>query len=408
MARFLYQARDAKGELATGMVNASNMDEASHQLRSEGKFIVKISPMNEDTPEMRASTLKAHARRCSRKQVIFFAHQMAVMIETGVPLTDALQCCTDQTMDPHFRAVLEDVTQTVHAGGQFSTALRKFPRVFPPVMTSLLRASEMSGTMSGMLDRISQYLSKEQQTIKQAKGAMMYPMFMVVMAVGVTVFLLTFVLPRFAGIYATRNAALPAPTQLLMTMSSILVNYWYFWVGGLIATVSGIWGALLTKQGRRGLDWIKLNMPLIGRLYQQLYITRSCRTMGTMINAGVSMLDMVAIIKHVTDNAYFQDLWEDVDDKLRQGSQLSDSLFNSPLIPRSIGQMVYSGERSGQLGKVMNRIAEFTEAEFDQTVKTVTSMIEPIMVAVMGTIIGFVAISLLLPIFSIGKVVAGG
>jgi type IV pilus assembly protein PilC len=310
-------------------------------------------------------------------------------------------------MDPHFRAVLEDVTQTVQSGGQFSTALRKFPKVFPPVMTSLLRASEMSGTMSGMLDRISQYMTKEQQTLKQAKGAMMYPMFMVVLAISVTIFLLTFVLPRFAAIYATRNAALPVPTQILMNISSVMVNYWYIWVGLTVTLTVGGWAALLTKQGRRCLDWFKLNMPLVGRLYQQLYITRSCRTMGTMINAGVSMLDMVAIIKHVTDNAYFHDLWEDVDDKLRQGSQLSDSLFTSPLIPRSIGQMVYSGERSGQLGKVMNRIADFTEVEFDQTVKTVTSMIEPIMVAVMGTIIGFVAISLLLPIFSIGKVVAG-
>ncbi|MBN4061279.1 type II secretion system F family protein, partial [bacterium AH-315-I18] len=186
MARFLYQARDAQGEQATGMVNAPTMDQASQQLRSEGKFIVKISPVEEDTVQMRTSTLMAHSRRCTRKQVIFFAHQMAVMIETGVPLTDALQCCTEQTMDPHFRAVLEDVTETVQSGGQFSSALRKFPKVFPPVMTSLLRASEMSGTMSSMLDRISSYMTKEQQTLKQAKGAMMYPIFMSVMAVGVT------------------------------------------------------------------------------------------------------------------------------------------------------------------------------------------------------------------------------
>jgi len=408
MARFLYQARDGQGELATGVVTANTQDEATKQLRSEGKFIVKIAPSTEDTVEMREGTLMAHAKRCSRKQVIFFAHQMAVMIETGVSLTDAIQCCADQTMDPHFKAVLVDITQTVQSGGQFSSALRKFPKVFPPVMTSLLRASEMSGTMSGMLDRISNYLAKEQQTVKQAKGAMMYPMFMTVMAIGVTIFLLAFVLPKFAAIYATRDAALPAPTQLLMNMSALLVNYWYFWLGFVLTLGFGTWGAMLTKQGRRGFDWLKLNFPLVGRLYQQLYITRSCRTMGTMINAGVSMLDMIAIIKHVTDNAYFHDLWEDIDDKLRQGSQLSDSLFESSLIPRSISQMIYAGERSGQLGKVMNRIADFTEAEFDQTVKTVTSMIEPIMVAVMGSIIGFVAISLLLPIFSIGKVVAGG
>ena len=263
MARFLYQARDGQGELATGVVTANTQDEATKQLRSEGKFIVKIAPSTEDTVEMREGTLMAHAKRCSRKQVIFFAHQMAVMIETGVSLTDAIQCCADQTMDPHFKAVLVDITQTVQSGGQFSSALRKFPKVFPPVMTSLLRASEMSGTMSGMLDRISNYLAKEQQTVKQAKGAMMYPMFMTVMAIGVTIFLLAFVLPKFAAIYATRDAALPAPTQLLMNMSALLVNYWYFWLGFVLTLGFGTWGAMLTKQGRRGFDWLKLNFPLV-------------------------------------------------------------------------------------------------------------------------------------------------
>jgi type IV pilus assembly protein PilC len=230
---------------------------------------------------------------------------------------------------------------------------------------------------------------------------------MLVMAVSVTIFLLAFVLPKFAGIYASRGAALPAPTRLLLAISEGLIGYWYLWT--LLAIVVGGVVMMLPRvdAGRRFLDYLKLNVPLAKQLFTQLYITRATRTMGTMIAAGVTMLDMIDIVKQVTNNIYYQDLWDEVDDRLRQGSQLSDPLFASPLFPRTIAQMIYSGEKSGQLGKVLARISDFTEAEFDQTVKNTTQFIEPLMVGVMGTIIGFIAISLLLPIFSVGNVVAG-
>lgn len=407
MSRFIYQARDGQGELATGVVNAASMEEASQQLRGEGKYIVKISPAKDIDVENQPADLVRISGRVKRKDVIFFTTQMAVMIETGVPLSDALECVAEQTTDPTFRAILRDVSLQVQAGGEFSTALRKYPKVFPPVMTALLRASEMSGTMAIMLERISAYMAKEAATIRQAKGAMMYPVFMMFMAIGVTIFLLGFVLPKFATIYESREATLPSPTRILMAISGALTGYWPYWIGGIVTIVAAIVIAGRTVAGRRFFDWLKLSLPLVGRLYNQLYITRACRTMGTMVTAGVSMLDMIGIIQKVTDNAFYNDLWNEVDERLRQGSQLSEPLFASPLIPRSIAQMIYSGEKSGQLGKVLNRVAEFTEAEFDQTVKTVTGMIEPIMVAVMGSLIGFVAISLLLPIFSVGKVMAG-
>jgi len=407
MARFIYQARDSRGELATGVVNADDIDHAGQLLRADGKFVVKLTAAKQTEAAAEAVSVSDRAKKVKRREVIFFAHQMAVMIETGVPLSDALECAGEQTGNPNFKAVLKDVTATVQAGGEFSAALKKYPKVFPPVMTSLLRASEMSGTMASMMERISQYMTKEQQTIRQARGAMMYPMFMCVMAIGVTIFLLTFVLPRFAGIYESRKAVLPAPTRLLLGISGFMVEYWYTWVGGIIALFLLYFFGRKTGPGRRFLDKMKLSLPLVGGLYTQLYITRAASTMGTMINAGVSMLDMINIVRKVTVNVYYEELWDEIDMQLRQGAQLSDPMFRSKLIPRSIAQMVYSGEKSGQLGKVMNRVAAFTEAEFDQTVKNTTAMIEPIMVAVMGTIIGFVAISMLLPIFSVSRVVAG-
>jgi type IV pilus assembly protein PilC len=274
-------------------------------------------------------------------------------------------------------------------------------------MISLVKASEVSGTMGPMLERVSQYLGKEYQTAKKIKGALTYPAVMLVMILGVTVGLLVWVLPRFAGIFASKGATLPLPTRMLMLLSDALLGYWYLWISGAVAAVVGLLLARRTHAGQRLLDRAKLSAPLIGTLFRQLYVTRATRTMGTMFNAGVPVLDMVGIVRDVTRNRLFEELWEDVDHRLRRGAQLSDALFQSPLIPRSVAQMIYAGERSGRLGGTMEKIAAFTEEEFDEQIKTTTNLIEPALVALMGGIVGFVAIALLLPIFSVSSVVAG-
>jgi type IV pilus assembly protein PilC len=406
MARYSYQARDGSGEAMTGVIQAASMEEAGALLRAEGKFIVKLAPAREVAEAPSAASLEAKAKRVKREEVISFAHQLAVMIDTGVPIVESLQCVADNAASPAFKVVIGDVAAHVQGGGDLSSALRKYPRVFPAIMISLIKASELSGTMGPMLERISAYLAKEQATYRKARNAMMYPTFMLVMAVGVTIFLLTFVLPRFAGIYETRGAALPAPTQFLLSTSALLVNHWVWWVVGVIVAVAGGMIFSRTPTGKRLIDYAKINLPVMGKLFRKLYITRATRTMGTMINSGVAVLDMIAIVKQVTQNAFYEDLWDEVDERLRQGSQLSEPLFASSLIPRSISQMIYSGERSGRLGKVLDKIAHYTEDEFDDAVKTTTQFIEPLMIGVMGSIIGFVAISLLLPIFSVSTVVA--
>lgn len=411
MGRFNYKVRDGQGGLATGVVQAITLEEASQLLRGEGKFVVNLEPAPEEAAgkSTAAAASPAAFGRVKRAEVITFAHQMAVMIDTGVPISEALHCVATQAANPAFKAVLEQVAEEVAAGGEFSTAMKKHPKVFPTIMTSLIRASEVSGTMGQMLERVSSYMQKEHATAKKIKGALMYPAFMMLMVVAVTVFLLVFVLPQFTNIYASRGAALPAPTRFLMALSSAITDYGYYWLGGAAAVLCTVVFGVRTQGGKRLLDSIKLNAPVVGPLFRKLYITRGCRTMGTMIAAGVPILDMIAIVKQVTPNAHYQDLWALVDEKLRQGSQLSDTLLQAThLFPRSVSQMIYSGEKAGRLGVVMEKIAEYTEQDFDEQVKTATQFIEPALVATMGGIIGFVAIALLLPIFSIGKVVSGG
>jgi type IV pilus assembly protein PilC len=407
MASFKYKARDGRGELITGVLSAGNIEEAGRMLRGDGKFIVKIEKAK-DPATTGTQAPGSTSGRVRRAEVITFSHQLAVMVDTGVPISEALECVAQQSENETFRVILKDISDQVQAGNDLSGALRAHARVFPPVMTSLIRASEVSGTMGRMLERISTYLSKEMQTAKKIRGALTYPAFMLGMVIVVTTFLLIFVMPKFAGIYQARDTALPVPTQMLLGLSGSLMNQWHLWLGGIIMSIAGIYFVAGMPAGQRLFDYLKIHTPIIGPLFNKLYLTRGCRTMGTMIAAGVPILDMIEIVREVTNNALYEDLWADADNRLRQGAQLSDSLFDSPLIPRSVAQMVYSGERSGRIGDVMERIAEYTESDFDEQIKTTTSLIEPVMTAAMGVIIGFVAIALLLPIFSVGKVVSGG
>lgn len=409
MSRFMYKVRDGRGALATGIVHAATAEEAGLLLRGEGKFVITLDTVNDADVDKPAANQARPPGRIRRHEVITFAHQIAVLIDTGVPISEALACIAEQSNNPAFKAVLQDVADQVAAGGEFSAALRKYPKVFPEVMTSLVRASEVSGAMGPMLERISVYLQKEHATVKKIRGALMYPAFMLMMVLGVTAFLLVFVLPRFTSIYASRGATLPAPTQWLMTASDAVTGYPYHWLGGAAVALATLVFVARTRTGRSMIDRLKLNAPVLGPLFRKLYITRGCRTLGTMIAAGVPILDMIAIVKHVTPNVHYQAMWDTVDHRLRQGSQLSDTLLASPhLIPRAVAQMIYSGEKAGRLGQVMEKIAEYTEQDFDEQVKTATQFIEPALVCSMGLIIGFVAIALLLPIFSMSKVVSGG
>ena len=393
-------------------MTADSLRAASTKLRADGWFVVRLEQavnrrLAKSKPD-HAAEKTAVRGRVKRSQVIAFAHQLAVMVDTGVPISEALHCIADQADTEDYRRVVLDVAHQVEAGGELSRALSTYPSIFPPIMISLIRASELSGTMGQMLERVSLYLTKEQQTFKKIRGALTYPAVMLVMVVAVTVGLLVWVLPRFATIFESKGAALPLPTRMLMMISDGLIHYWYAWIAG--GVVVAVFMAMVRRieSGRRLTDRLGLMMPIFGGLFRKLFVSRATRTMGTMINAGVPVLDMVEIVRSVTRNAMYHELWDDVDARLRRGAQLSEAMFESPLIPRAVAQMIFAGEKSGRLGKTMDKIAAFTEDEFDEQVKTTTNLIEPTMVAVMGGIVGFVAIALLLPIFSVSSVVSGG
>jgi type IV pilus assembly protein PilC len=413
--RFSYQARDQRGQVVNGFVAAATLADATRQLRAEGKYIVDIKPARSapagparEEASSAAIPLDSVGKktRVNREELINFAMQLSVMVDTGMPLSDALHALSEQVFSDNFVAVLKSIDQDVTGGKDFSSTLEKFPRIFPRYFIALVRASEVSGTMGPMLRKLSEYLVSQREMTKKVKGALIYPAFMLVMSVSVTIFLLTVVLPKFTAIFASRKAALPMPTQVLMAVSHSLIAYWYVWIMG--AMLAGtLWILMLrTARGQRISDLLKLRMPIFGGMFHKMYLSRSLSTMGTMITSGVQVLDCLSIVKEVAGNHYYQLMWDDVRNKVQNGAQLSDPLLKSTLMPKSIAQMIMSGEKTGELPNVLTRISAYMEEDLRTNIKTATQFIEPVMIGIMGAMIGGVAIAMLMPILTISKVMA--
>lgn len=409
-ATYSFRARDAAGDIVTGSVVASSAEEVGSRLRSEGKYVLSVQDKAMSVAaalDERQLRRNEAAKRVRREDVIAFCQQLSVMLETGVPLTEALDSFCEQAPRREFKQVLAMLRDDIYSGEKFSVAMARWPRVFPVMMVSLMKASEASGTMAVMLGRIGEYLGKERRTGRQIKGALAYPMFMMSFAVLMTAFLMAFVLPRFARIYEMRSATLPAPTRVLLGMSKFFTTQYMYYGPALAVLIIAAFLFFRHPVGRNLRDSMRLNLPILGRMYRQLYITRMARTMATLLASGVNLLDIISICRGVTNNVHYDRLWTAMENGVRDGKQMSEAIFEAPFISRNVASMIASGERSGRLAHVMERISAHSEEELDTAVKQVTSYIEPIMIIFMGLVVGSVAMALLLPIFSMGKVMAG-
>ncbi len=356
--------------------------------------------------EVQVDPLAPTPKKVRPDDVIFLTTQLAVMIDTGVPLTEALDSIAEQSDHSGVKAMLTDISDQVKGGTEFSTALESYPKAFGKLFVALMQASEASGTMGDMLIRASDYMRQERETRNRVKGALIYPICMLSFCFLVVIALLIFVLPRFEKIYDGKGATLPAPTRLLLAMSNGLTTYWPVILLGLVTVVGGLWYFARTDAGRVYLDRLRLSVPVFGSMYRKASLARSLRTMATMVTTGVSMLEGLAITARSAGNSIYEKLWNDVGEGVREGSSLSDELAGYDLVPRTITQMITAGEKTGRLGEVMNRIAVFCEDDLKVAIKTITTMIEPIMIIVMGVLVGGIAMALLLPVFSVSKIIA--
>jgi len=362
---------------------------------------------NRPGAELRGAKIKS-------TELILFTTQLSVMLDSGVVLSDALDAIAESASVRNsgaFKWIIADVSEKVKSGENFSSALASYPRIFSAMFISMVKASEASGKMAEMLSVLAGYLNFESETRKRIKGALTYPFIMALMAVAATGTLMFFVLPRFMGIYEARGAALPKLTQMLVRFSKLLGNF-EFMTGAVTVVIfagTGLYWWARTVSGRRVIDYIKIHTPVIGTMFIDTVVTRSMRIMATMINTGVSLLDSIRVIQGSCQNYFFQRLWIDVDERIQDGYQLSESILISSdreLIAPGIIQMLRAGEKSGKLGEVCDKVSVFYEKKLENSIRSVMALIEPVMIVIMGSIIGTIAIALLLPVFRISSVIA--
>src|SRR3954469_4414594 len=405
MPTYRYESKNSAGKVTAGVISAATLAAASQQLRSRGEYILALAPAGDGSTGKKGLLKMEISFGPGAKDVQAFTSQLAVMIRAGISIRAAIEGISDQVENPKFKKMLVQMKKDVEGGKQFSDALMRYPKIFSPLYINMVKASELSGGFSKMLDRIASYLAQQIETASMVKGAMIYPGIIGTMAVGTTIFLLTFVLPRFMVIFKGKEPALPAPTKLLLALSNFMTNYWYICLAALIAALWGFFLMLRTNWGRLWFDKVKLTVPLFKKLFRALYISRSLHTMGQLINAGVPMLDTISITADISGNTLYKRMWRAVYAAVKQGKKISTPLNKNPLLPRSVVQMIGAGEESGKLGEVLDEVSEFYSRELKQVIKSVTAMIEPLMIVAMGSVVGFIAMSIILPIFKLSQLV---
>jgi len=361
---------------------------------------------------------RLRSSKVKQAKLILFTTQLSVMLDSGVVLSDALDAIGEQSGQDSqvLSGIIEEVSEAVKGGENFSNALTNYPKVFNSMFVSMVKASEASGRMPQMLRVLSGYLEFEYETRRRIKGALTYPIIMAVMAVAATGMLMLFVLPRFMKIYEARGAALPGITRVLVSFSQILGDFQVMTavLTVLIPVSVGLYYWAGTLAGRRVIDFVKIRTPVLSTMFIDTIVTRSMRIMATMVGTGVSLLDTIAVIQSSCENYYFQRLWAGTDEKIRDGYQLSESIeiadsgqrIGNKLIAPGVVQMLRKKKKSGKLGEVSDKISAFYEKKLEASIKSVMALIEPLMITILGAIIGTIAIALLLPVFRISSVIA--
>jgi type IV pilus assembly protein PilC len=405
MQNYKYEIQESASHVATGVIQAQNLTEATALLRGRG-YLLNIMPAGGGAKSFFAKLQGVNLEfGPSLKDVMSFTNQLAVMIKAGINIRNAISGIAEQVENRRFRKMIEQLKIDVESGKPFSDALARYPKTFSPLYINMVKASELSGSFGHMLERITQYLSQQVETRSMVRGAMIYPGIIATMAVVTTVFLLTFVLPRFTVMFKGKDALLPAPTKMLIGLSTFMVNDWYFIVGGLAAAIWGFLMAIRTEKGRYYWDWFKLRVPLVKRMLRAMYITQGLHTMGELVNAGVPMLETLSITCDVSGNVHYKNMWRSVYQSVKQGTKICQPLQKHGMLPRNVIQMISAGEESGKLGEVLRDVADFYAKELKSTIKAVTGMIEPIMIVAMGGVVGFIAMSIILPIFKMSSLV---
>ncbi len=414
MSKYSYKARNNEGQSVTGILEATSEQEALFQL---GKM--QYTPISIVLNETAAASGKEQSKgfwdfsfssfgtetKVSVKDVMAFCSNLSSMTSAGVPLLGAITTIAEQFQNPTMTKTLRKVAQLVSQGSSFSEALAIFPKVFSPFFVSMVKVGEMSGTLEETLNALSVYLEKQERLRQTVRGILIYPSILLVVGTAVVVLIVVFLMPKFVDIFTKAGVELPIPTKMLYALSLFLKMYWIWTVLTIAALVFGIRMSFMKEKTRALWDRLFIKLPLVGSLLIKVQVARFCRTLGIMVNSGVSILVALNMVRQVLSNVVFVEILKEVYDSVEKGEGIHKPLIPRKEIPKDVTYMISVGEQSGNIGQMLNKIADFYESKVEFEVKDLVTLIEPIFICILGAVVGVIMASMILPMFDMIKTI---
>ncbi|MFH0772566.1 MAG: type II secretion system F family protein [Candidatus Omnitrophota bacterium] len=403
MPKYTYRARDKSGQLITGEVESDNEQAVASNLKGLGYSIIQIAakPKSNELMNFFSGKLKG----VSRQEIIVFTRQLATLIRTGNTLIASLDSVTEQIPNPVFKEIVKQVAQSVQGGLSFSEAAAKYPKIFDSFFVSMVRVGEAGGLLDEVLERLASLGTQELEVRTRLQSALTYPIALVLLSFVVVSFILIGVLPNFTAIFEASQAKLPIPTRIILGLSLMLKNFWYIVLGILIALAVWAKRYASTVEGRETIDRDILKIPVFGQLYLKVMISRFSRGMAALTKSGIPFIEGLEVVEKTIPNSLIRRTFEDVRRQINVGQNVTEAFKTSGVFPPMVIQLINAGERSGKLDEMFSEIASFYEPEVEYALRNLTSLLEPFLLLLMGGIVGFIALSVLLPIFNLIKVI---
>lgn len=402
MPVFTYEGKSAGGKEVSGEVEAESLDQARQmvQARRVAEAKVKKKPTEISIPGFGGS------KKVPAQDVTQFARQFATMIDAGLPLVQCLNILGEQMENENLQKIIKDITRDVESGSTLSEAMAKHKKTFDSLFINMVAAGEVGGILDDVLLRIAEYKEKSDALKRKIKGAMMYPIVVLTVAVGATATLLIVVIPNFVQMFESSGVPLPLPTKIVVGMSEFLQQYILLLIGICV----GVWFLFkryyATDQGEQVIDNFKLNAPLLGELVRKSSVARFSRTLGTLLRSGVSILEALDITAKTAGNRILEDALQEARSSIGGGETITDPLARAEVFPPMVIQMVNVGEQTGELDRMLEKVADYYEEEVDTAVDGLTSIIEPVIIVYLGVVIGGMVLAMYLPLFDMMKVVS--
>lgn len=400
MPTFQYTAKDKNSQTVLGTLDSPSETEAANILHTKELIIVAIKEVKKKTRQVKGKKVKLD-------ELVVFSRQLATMIDAGIPLVQTLGILIEQLENKNLKDVVSVVRQDIEAGMSFCDALAKHPSVFSELFVNMSRAGEASGMLNDVLDRLASYMEKTAALTRKVKSSLVYPLVVVSMAIVITAVLLLKVVPTFEGIFQMLGGKLPLPTQILITMSNILRRFFIPTLGLFFLAGFLFQRYISTERGRFNFDTFQLKLPVLGSLFRKVAVAKFARTFSTLIKSGVSVLNSLDIVGKSSGNKVVEKSVSNCRIAVRDGESIAQPLLKSGVFPPIVCRMIGVGEQTGQLEKMLSKVADFYDEQVDAAVSGLTSMIEPMVIAFLGVVVGGIVIALFMPIFKITELMGG-